>query len=307
MKKKLPKVHWPTKALANRNYIREVSIDGKKTSLFNFRLGYFELYVQQVMRVGNCLTLLSTPPAFSLEMFRNPNLLNDALRFVFWTFNEAFLHSLTDFLRELSPSELESIQVLLKKHPEAFADISEDEPDEELLWCTVKNNSLKADPKFSLMYERDRENRMAVLDISENLLGKMYGEKKKALTDAIPQTDIGLMDMLLPVKGNVKDTLRFMEKTVLAAGFPHNPFHPVTKNRKGANQYGLNAEIAAIVFFFQQRGYFQPEYTFKNIYQAFGKHSTNGSGKEYNLEHFRQDYSFEKYLKLLEVTPNQAI
>ncbi|HCN83978.1 MAG TPA: hypothetical protein DIT07_10225, partial [Sphingobacteriaceae bacterium] len=65
MKRLKRKIHWPTKIISNKNYIKEVSIDGKVTNTFNFKMGYYDLYATQIMRAGNCITLLSSPPVFS--------------------------------------------------------------------------------------------------------------------------------------------------------------------------------------------------------------------------------------------------
>ena len=53
MKKLKRKMHWPTKFISNKNYIKEVSIDGKITDTFNFKTGYYDLYAAQIMRAGN--------------------------------------------------------------------------------------------------------------------------------------------------------------------------------------------------------------------------------------------------------------
>lgn len=56
---KQQKVGLNTKWLSNQNYLREVSVDGKITNKFNFRIGFYDQYAAQIIRSGNCITLLS--------------------------------------------------------------------------------------------------------------------------------------------------------------------------------------------------------------------------------------------------------
>ena len=110
MKKLKRKIHWPTKIISNKNYIKEVSLDGKVSNTFNFKTGYYELYAAQIMRAGNCITLLSSAPVFSLESFRNSNLFEDIARYVFWTFNESYRLQLMEHLSNFSDVELQRCQ-----------------------------------------------------------------------------------------------------------------------------------------------------------------------------------------------------
>jgi hypothetical protein len=55
---KKEKISFPTKILSNRYYLNEVLMEGKKTLKFNFRIGYYDLYAAQIIRLGNCITLL---------------------------------------------------------------------------------------------------------------------------------------------------------------------------------------------------------------------------------------------------------
>lgn len=290
------KIHWPTKALSNKHYISEVSVDGKTTIRFNFWLGYYDLYTSQVMRTGNCLTLLSTPPIFSLEIFKNTNLFDDAAKYIFWTFNAAYLNRMEKYLCTLSSEELKDCLSILQVHPEPYLHINGEEADEELIWCKVKNDNLKPDEKFALMYEKDKKNRQDVLRIMENALSALIKHSDN-------KTEIyihSLLQMINPVFDTVEKTSEYMQSKIVEAGFPHNIFLSQSKDGKGRNQVGLNSEIAAMIYLFQEKGYFKPDFTFKEIFKAFGIYSGNSSGKDYDYSHFKEDYGFEKYLKLLQ-------
>ena len=96
-------------------------------------LGYYDLYTAQVMRLGNCLTLLSIAPTFSLDNFKNMNLLADMVRLVYWTFSEEFLTGLEDHLCSCSIAELTAFKNLLERYPTPYSGITDDEIDEELV------------------------------------------------------------------------------------------------------------------------------------------------------------------------------
>jgi len=57
---------------------------------------------------------------------------------------------LIEHLSNFSDLELKRCQNLLDNNFIPYNDIGEDNPDEELVWCTVKNSHLRADPKFKL-------------------------------------------------------------------------------------------------------------------------------------------------------------
>ena len=306
MKKLKRKIHWPTKIISNKNYIKEVSIDGKVTNTFNFKTGYYELYAAQIMRAGNCITLLSSPPIFSLESFRNSNLFEDIAKYVFWTFNESYRLQLIEHLSNFSHVELQKCQNLLNKNFIPYNNIDEDNPDEELVWCMVKNNHLRADPKFELMYQKDQQNRQAILNEIDKLIELSDTNKAETASfetpseiDKEPKKQPGFLEMLIPVNGSIENTLSYIESKIIEARFPHNIFHTISKTKKGANQTGLNSEIAAMVNVFQDNGYFKREFTFKDIFKSFGIYTKNQAGKDYDYSFFVQDYNFKKYLENL--------
>ena len=306
MKKLKRKIHWPTKIISNKNYIKEVSIDGKVTNTFNFKTGYYDLYAAQIMRAGNCITLLSSPPVFSLESFRNGNLFEDIAKYVFWTFNESYRLQLMEHLSNFLDVELQRCQNLLETNFIPYNDIGEDNPDEELVWCMVKNNHLRADPKFELMYQKDRQNRQAILNEIVKLIKLSDINKAEIVSFETPSAidkelkkQPGFLAMIIPVNGSIENTLNYIESKIIEARFPHNIFHTISKTKKGANQTGLNSEIAAMVNVFQDNGYFKREYTFKDIFKSFGIYTKNQAGKDYDYSFFVEDYNFEKYLENL--------
>lgn len=306
MKKLKRKIHWPTKIISNKNYIKEVSIDGKVTNTFNFKTGYYELYAAQIMRAGNCITLLSSPPVFSLESFTNSNLFEDIAKYVFWTFNESYRLQLIEHLSNFSDVELQRCQRLLNKNFIPYNNIDEDNPDEELVWCMVKNSHLKADPKFELMYRKDQQNRQAILneinklvELSDTNKVETAPFKIPSAIDKEPRKQPCFLDMIIPINGSIENTLSYIESKIIEARFHHNIFHTISKTKRGANQTGLNSEIAAMVNVFQDNGYFKREFTFKDIFKSFGIYTKNQAGKDYDYSFFVQDYNFKKYLENL--------
>ena len=304
MKRLKRKIHWPTKIISNKNYIKEVSIDGKVTNTFNFKTGYYDLYTAQIIRAGNCITLLSSPPTFSLNAFKNSNLFEDIAKYVFWTFNESYRLQLIDHISNFSDVELQRCQNLLNNNLIPYDDIGEDNPDEELVWCMVKNNHLRADLKFESMYQKDWENREAILKEISKLI-KSFDINKIEITsletvaaiDHEPKEQLGFLDIIIPVNGSIENTLKYIESKIIEAKFPHNIFHTIEKSKKGANKTGLNSEIAAMVNVFQDNGYFKRKFTFKDIFKSFGIYTKNQAGKDYDYSFFIQDYNYKIYLE----------
>ena len=69
------KVDFVTKLLSMHYYVSEVPVEGKITGKYFKRLGYNEHYVAQIIRTGNCITLLSTVIPITLDNFWNTNYL----------------------------------------------------------------------------------------------------------------------------------------------------------------------------------------------------------------------------------------
>jgi hypothetical protein len=142
------KVGFATKLLSNRMYLNEVSVEGKTSHKFNFKIGYYDLYAAQIIRNGNCITLLSNSIPITKDTFWNTNYFEDLTRYVFWTFNKSFLLTLIDTIDTLIPTTLLRCANLLQENFTPYDDKLEEQADEELYWCLVKNGWLKKDSKF---------------------------------------------------------------------------------------------------------------------------------------------------------------
>ncbi|HCN83977.1 MAG TPA: hypothetical protein DIT07_10220, partial [Sphingobacteriaceae bacterium] len=220
--------------------------------------------------------------------------------------NESYRLQLIEHLSGFRKVELQRCQNLLYNNFIPYDGIGEDNPDEELVWCMVKNNHLRGDPKFQLMYQKDRENREAILKEIIKMIELLPVNKTETVSfETFPTIDkelkkpAGFLDMIIPINGSIENTLNYIESKIIEARFPHNIFHSINKTKKGANQTGLNSEIAAMVNVFQDNGYFKQEFTFKDIFKSFGIYTKNQAGKDYDYSFFVQDYNFKKYLENL--------
>ena len=142
--------------------------------------------------------------AFSLESFRNSNLFEDIVKYVFWTFNESYRLQIIEYLSGFDNLELQRCQYLLDNNFIPYDGIGEDNPDEELVWCLVKNNHLRGDPKFQLMYQKDRENREAILKEIKKMIELLADNKtetaffeKSSTIDKEPEKQVGFLDMII--------------------------------------------------------------------------------------------------------------
>lgn len=124
-------------------------------------------YVAQIIRTGNCITLLRTVIPITVDNFWNTNYLEDITRFVLWTFNKSFVLKLTEKLESLKPLVVQHCAELLKENFTPYGEPLPDNADEEVQFCYVKNGNLKKDPKFSHIYLVDKVNRTAILEAIE--------------------------------------------------------------------------------------------------------------------------------------------
>ncbi|MEO5998578.1 MAG: hypothetical protein ABIN89_17615 [Chitinophagaceae bacterium] len=309
MSKKV-KVGFATKLLSNHYYLNEVQVEGKATNKFNFKIGLNDQYAAQIIRTGNCITLLSNPITLTDDSFWNTNYFEDLTHYVFWTFNKSFLLKLMENIETLKLPVLKRCAELLLENFIPYAEPLDDHPDEELKWCHVKNENLKRDPKFSQMYLLDEQNRTAILHAVEKRITEFPMPLLKPLPvsePAIPEdetqpgTKIKLfLEVLKPINGSTEETLQFIQQKIEEAGFEFNLFSPVPRLENGKNPYGLNGCMGAMIDHFYQVNYFKKEYTLEQIFKAYLQYSGNSIGKlKAFLSEFRQDKSYLKHFEKL--------
>ena len=132
-----------------------------------------------------------------------------------------------EHLSGFSDVELQGCQNLLHNNFIPYEGIGEDNSDEELVWCTVKNNNLKGDQKFALMYRKDKENRQAILNeinkrielLATNKTEKVSFETLSTINKD-PQRLFGFLDILTPTNGSIENTLEYIESKIIEARFP---------------------------------------------------------------------------------------
>ncbi len=225
----MAKVGLATKFLSNRNYLKEVSVEGKITNKFNFKIGFYDQYAAQIIRIGNCITLLSNDITINKDTFWNPNYFEDLTKYVFWTFNKSFLQSLLRIINTSDSPTLNRCRELLEENFIPYGSPTQEIVDEELRWCQVKNAKLKVDDKFQLMYSLDLENRTAILKALKEK-GALADENKNepqlpAETEKISTT---FLDIIRPTENGAQQTIEFIRLKMAEAKFEFdllsNPF-----------------------------------------------------------------------------------
>ncbi len=303
------KVGFAAIFLSNRYFLNEISVEGKTTSKFYFRIAHYDQYAAQIIRTGNCITLLTTNISLTDDSFWNTNYFEDLTKFVFWTFNKSFLLKITEKVESLKLSILDRCLKLLKENFVPYGKEPDDSTDEELLFCFRKNGNLKRDPKFDQMYQLDKENRAAILLAVEkriNELSKTLTEPESpkplmADTEFQPPADtVSFLNVLKPLNNNPTETLNFITAKLEEAKFEIKLLSKVHKLPNGKNPYGLNGAIAAMIDFFFQHNYFKKEYNLEEIFKAYTGYTGNSIAKlKPFLSEFRQDNSYIKHFEKL--------
>jgi hypothetical protein len=302
------KIGIPTKLLSNHYYLNEVSVEGKKTRKFNFTIGWYDLYATQIIRVGNCITLLSNPINITEDSFWKGSHFENLVKYVFWTFNRSFLLMLTEKMELLRLPVLQRCQEMLTANPTAYQEPISANADKELQWCYVKNIQLKKSEEFALMYTLDEENRTVLLSAIEKRIAEFpeplnnppFSEKPDPppAADTDPQAApkmIIFLEVLRPMNGSPEETLQFILQKVEKAGLDHNVTTQVTRLSNGKNPYGFNGAIGAVIDHFYQLNFFKKEYSLEEIFKAYLHYSGNRIGKlKTFISEFREDKSFLK-------------
>jgi len=106
--------------ISHRHYLNEVPVEGKKNLRFLRRLGFWDRYHLQIIRTGNCISLLTTPFAITEESFWNINHFEDLAKYVFWTFNKSFLLKIIGRVEGQRLPVLVCCRDLLVEYPVAY-------------------------------------------------------------------------------------------------------------------------------------------------------------------------------------------
>jgi hypothetical protein len=301
----MAKVGFATKFLSNHNYIKEVSVEGKTSPKFHFNFALYDHYAAQIIRSGNCITLLSNNISITKENFWNTNYFEDLTRYVFWTFNKSFLLTLLENIDILNASVITRCQQLLLDNFTPYDTKLEEQADEEVQWCLVKNEHIKKNDKFKQMYLLDKENRTEILKaLTEKIasLKSVHNITKPAEEEitAIEAKPRSFLDLLKPINNDPLQTVSFLKDKLDAAGFEFNLFTKIDKLPNGKNPYGLNGAIAAMIDFFYQYDYFKKEHSLEEIFKAYSSYTGNSIAKlKTFLSEFRQDNSYMKHFEKL--------
>ncbi len=95
-----------TKVLSHRKYLNEVPVEGKTTPFFFFHLKYFDKYASQIIRTGNCITLLSNKMAVTIDSFFNTVHFENIVRLVCGTCKKSCRLKLEDKIPSLTEKDL---------------------------------------------------------------------------------------------------------------------------------------------------------------------------------------------------------
>jgi len=308
MRKSKTKIGFFYKILSNKFYLTEVPVENKRTVLLHwFFWRSHAKDTMKIIRTGSCITLLSDFVLIEAKTFFRMLYFEGYAKYVFWTFNNNFIIDLSRNVLLISEDNIKSCVEVLRLYSMAYDEKLNNGEDSEVSFCYRKILSLKKDNKFDQMFALDVNNRKTVLRLLEERMVEMKkseeNERDLSLIETEPANhepvEISFLDMIIPINGSKENTLSYIESKIIEARFPHNIFHTIRKTKKGANQTGLNSEIAAMVNVFQDNGYFKREFTFKDIFKSFGIYTKNQAGKDYDYSFFVQDYNFKKYLKYL--------
>lgn len=299
----IKKISFSTKWLSNHYYLSEVPVEGRKS-----RKSYFTFWangnlIQQIIRAGNCCTLLSTPMDMTEDNFWRPSHFDDFVRYVFWTFKDVFLVQILERMKTLRPETLLGYSNLLEGNLIPFEGELPEDADHELTLCWLKNVSLKKDEAFARMYSLDQHNRRIVLDA---LKGSATAET--ASIGKNRPKEPGFLDLLTPMDGSPEKTLQFIIARIGEAGFKFRLFSPVQRLSVDKNPYGFNGCLAAMIDFFYQHGYFKNEFLLDQVFVAYFAFSGNSVGKfKVFLSEFRQDRSYKKHMDKLKALKIKAL
>lgn len=300
-----PKISFSAKFLSLRHYLDDVSVDGQLMDPTQRKWGNYDKYVTQAIRAGNCITLLRESYPMTVQSFWNITHFEKFARSVFWTFNKSFLLKLLDRVGAQKPMVLLRCREVLLEYPVAYADPMPEDADDELKVCYLKNSSLKKNPKFRSMYSLDEQNRKDILGAVEKGIAALspspsspYPVPPAIHPPVEPESHgpISFLNMVRPMNGSTEETLRFIAEQVDKVGIRFDLFTPVELIYKNKNPYGLNGAMVASIRYFFERGFFNKEYSFAEVFKSYLVYSGNKVGKLPTfLENYQEDSHFQKY------------
>lgn len=289
------KISFLTKLLSNRHYLKEVPVEGKRSHRFFFLWGWYDLYASQIIRTGNCITLLSNPYSLTVDSFWNINYFEDITKYIFWTFNKSFRLKLVSSIAALPVSVVSHTLSLLNESPNPYSEALESITDEELQWCYKKIGYLKKDDKFESVFQLDQENRAAIKEALERKLNGDTAQEQSIPFTPAEATNATFLEMLRPViNGSPLETIKFMDERTKEAGIKFDLFRPVTRLANGSNPYGFNGAAGAMIELFYDKNYFKASFSKEDVFRAYLNYTGNKIGR---FNSFYADFKDDNYFK----------
>jgi hypothetical protein len=160
MKKHKHKVSILVVIFSRKHYLAEVPVENKKT-LLNHSLWWIDYAKDalKILRTGCCITLKTDIYPIAAKTFFNLYYFKDYVKYVYWTFNDYFLNSLSKISVNINIEDLEICVGLLKEYPVAFDEKMNTGYEQEITFCFRKMISLKEDVRLSEMFDMDTQNR----------------------------------------------------------------------------------------------------------------------------------------------------
>jgi len=290
------KLNWIIKFESIRHYMDEVSVEGQRTKPTQRKLANYDKYIAQVIRAGNCITLLMDSYPMDVTSFWNVNHLEKFVGAVYWTFNKSFLLKLLEDVEVQKPMVLLRCRELLLENPSAYSDPIPEDADDELKFCYRKDKSMKRSVKFRPMFLLDQQNRKSILEAVEKKIASFSPTPPdNTSTKPSPTPTVPFLNMVRPMDGDRQKTIEFMKAQVEKAGFKFPLFSKVAHLPNGKNPYGLNGAMAAMVRVFYDLNYFKKEYEFIDVFKSYLDFTGNNIGKSIFLEDYLEDRNFLKY------------
>lgn len=252
------------------------------------------LFIQNAIARGSCLTLHDVDFHIKAHSFWDIDTFEEHCRFLFFTFNDAFLKKISHKLDAYSDTALKSFLDVLNDNPSPYKDAISHPSDPYLYFCGKKLQSLNQSKKLEQVLAIDARNRQQLRQAILSHLNMPIHQTKQQ------QQREPFTNLLKPYNGNKANTFRKIQDYLSQLDFRHDLFKPISKTKGHKNPIGFNACVAAMITVFKELGYFEKAYSFDDILDAYIEQTGNTIG---NLGDFKNNYRkkdlFDRYRKEL--------
>lgn len=283
----------------NKRYITEINVHENEPNDFRGIMDNIPLFIERALRHGNCISLNDVDYSISESTFWDIEFFEEYCLNLYFCFKKGFTVKLVRKIKQLNRTDTEYFHQTLSSNFTPYPDVLDKSANSYRSFIGMKLQNLNRDRLLDEVRRLDKENRRYLLNaLKEALENKTVHQDVETETRDENYDNLPFTKMLNPIEHSKFKTKGIIQDYLFGAGIAFELFHvkPAKKKRDGSNKDGFNGAVAAMIFVFKKLHYFDKDFSFDEILDAYLEETKNEIGKlSYYKAHYLDNGYFIKY------------